>query len=1706
MGCSVKRNKNGDIIKVVAENGKDSILYQSYLDAGLHPENALRKWAVSYTPTFRSKFPDFTEDSNGEPLISEMPDDIGDIVAPQKNTFYQADELGKFARKWNINNQGFTMSNQVFEHMMKKDAEKLGYGVARARSGKFYMTKGGRFFNPWKSKFQENAEAIGESLTELNDAMHQYLRSIGVDVRAVETITDKDGNILDAVAKADMVNKVVDVVLGKAGVDTLPEEAAHFFVEILESSAHPLFNSLMRNVENYQVYEDVINSEFYQEQYEGNERSLKKEAIGKLIAKAMVAQMKNEPVELQQRAQGWLQKLLNYIRSLFAKTRSNPYSKAAYIMLNEKAQDYGNVNNIDTLDGMFFQETNENNTTNPVDTTLNKLEKTREHFTLESVNAEDNGIKEPWIVEEGSSTVDRYVGRPGSPYAGVVIKGRPSDAVKKYFYKAYGKRSKQFKTDEEVAKMDQMAEIRKQTGTEAHAVMQELVELYANRKGNIGDIQRRASGLFTKAQFEILAVNVKALVKQVNDVQKEIDPEAKATFLTEQLVHSPSRNIAGSLDFLVLFSDNSAAVYDWKFVSPTNQKYVQWKNGRYQVVEDMFENKMDTYNIQLGEYKQILINDYGVSMVRQSRIVPAYIRYKFVDGRMTRNLSTVQMALNKDGNPHSEYLSQIPVAEEMTDYESINNIIIKLISKKKQVEDKLKNKKFEAGETFESLVAKKKQYDRQLRKLQLDQDIAYVLDSIKKDLKDVDKRIAETNKIAVNGDSNPMWMSLDDLLDLNNDLIFYKELLATNDYVRELEKSNPEQYKKTMKLIQEVGATLSLTKAAVMEKIKERVNDNAVKRGVKGAVDYNPGLSYMTGNFVTLSKQSHPMMRNLWEIVDELNFARRKESKIVAAEIQALVDSIENLPGTPISNFKKLVNEETGNFVSKFDKKFYAELDEARKNGTSKWFRDNMYIDEDSYKRNFKKYRDGKLKALKRKHKDNIKAIEREILAWDKMHDVKNYYNTAAPSKGGKYFLRADEKWISQEYREIQSVPALKNFYEYYTEKIREVEDMYGERLGPGFIANIKKTLVESYVDKGGMKGIKGNILDEFQMREHDLSMGVRDENTGKLIRKVPKLYIRPLVDSNGNIDPSLKSYDLGKGLMLLYNAALDYKMKNDVLPEVLAMEALLKENQIMELDTDVVGNAVNTLAGTARKIFETQDNAKIFTGYVDQYFFGNTMDAKDFKIGSLSGLKTLLQAKQYHSMMALGIKVPVAAGAFMAGMFALESQASKGRFIKRKKLRNAQKALMSAEPKMRALAEFFDIYQREDSQNRARLLSGEYATRHMTNDKWFAFLSTADRGIDAVILHSIADNYGIDKDTGKLQLLDKLPEGTKSILEIMEIKENPAWEATAGNVSNKAVDRYIVNIPGLVEKEQRRLRNISRRMSDKVKGTMTDEDIALYNNTLLMRFMMHYKSWLPGIAMERFGKLRYDQILDTFDEGTWISAFTNFGLDEDVDPQKALDTEVHMLTYLSSLGQDLMNIGIDITTFGYTNYFKPKRNKARLAFNQWAANNASNPEFADRLKDPVEREKLFEEFIEMKQGNIRGFLMEARATLLLFMLMAILGGDWDDDGKIDIRQTWAGRKLYNVMNRTYREVAVFFQPQEFMESGRATGIPLLTLGGDLFKLSSNTIDETRDLLLGENSNRDRTNQFHYTFKMVPGLNAFARMIETSDQYKYSRV
>ena len=1837
MSCNIVRHENGSVAKVLAPNGKESILYKALTeDLGLAPETALKKWAMTQTRTFKHWFGESAiVDKNGEPkLVYHAGSEAIEVFDKRKSStgFWFTDQksaainMAKFRGLYedeiqlhptflnikspkNYKNfwSGFAVvrdsegnmleKSEIIENAYKEgydgifigedtfmDAPSDDYGYAhgeqiiafesdqikhatenygtftapdmspllteveeryglrtetgvrkavtnptdvverihknypgvdafieRIAQGNVIGLTTNDLLSPDNIYHQKESADIREANEDLNTAMSKLMEDLGVQVDMSATvIRNSEGQAVDAVAKADMLNNIIQIIAGKAGIDTLPEEAAHFIVELLEANGSPLFTSMMNMIEKYDVYKEVSENEFYIEQYKGNIDKIKKEAIGKLIAQNLVSQTVGSDTNAQHsRAQRWFQKVMNFINKMFGGVLSNPYARTAALMLNKEILKSLNVRRAKTAGVLEMFQDNPDTVDDPRKGILQNLDELSDTFQSEARNAEKLGLKQPWFVEDGPE-IERYVGLPGTKYEGVVIIGRVSDEVKKYFYKKTKKRQKNVLTDKENTELERYSTLRKETGTLGHKTMEDLVNFHKGTSGQTLESIFRNSP-FKKSQFDSLDKEIKKMLREIKKTQDKINKEngtkEKAVIRTEQFIlrkkgESISEGIGGTIDLIAIFSDGSAEVYDWKFVSPSIEGgYVQWVPGKgYQIMKDPFSVKMDTYNLQIGHYKQTLLEQYGVTKVRKSRIVPIHIRFKYVDKKITSEITTLQIGSD------SEFLEQIPVAEEMTDFESLNVLITKAITRSQRMQSELDGQELRRGKEWLLVKERKEKLDRQIRKLQLNQDVKFVLEGIQEELKDTldnlavdDEFITEKGKQVI----NPDYMDLKDLQAAHDDVLFYLGFLGVADYNEYLNNEASEKEKQEYNATREKAAAyLTNLLSAVEDKLMTRAVDFTEARGIKGIKDFNVSTDFITEKFVTLSKQNNPYLRSLYNMVIDLQHQHRKSVKLLAEEIEDVQEPLlrwgndNGYEGVKV--FDLIINNDTGNLAQKYNRQFFVDRAAAIKSGNQTWIEQNTQIDKEKFDKKFPIYRKHQLARFKRKYKGNSKAIDREMLVWDKTHNIVKHPKTAMFSYGGRWFLKATDVHISDEYNKIQNTPALKNFYDFYIEKTAEIEDMIGQELGSGFIANIHKNTMEHLLEDG-FTGMSKSVLESLQIREHDLSFGVRDENTNELIRRIPRLYVRPLVDGKGNIDHSLKSRDLGKSLLLLGSAAMDYKLKDDVLPEIQTLQLLLENNIATELQIDnVTGKILTNISGAAKKIFNSKGTSKVFNDFVDQYIYGSAGVSKDFSVFGLSGTKTLMSLKMLHSQSTLGLKTPVAFGAFIAGQFGLRQQASKGVFITPENLTKAQKALMTSDPKMRALAEHFDIYQFDITQKRADKLSSRFITKHITNDKWFAFLGTADRGIDAIGIYALALNYGLNEE-GAPTLLSRLPEGSKNIIDLMEIEEDPKWAAEIANVSKSARNRYKVTVGNMTTPGEIQFRQVARRISDRVKGSMSDEDKALYNNTLFLKLLMHYKSWLPGVAMERFGSTRYDQILSAFDQGTWTTSLGNLG--GDITLENLMNAEVGVAEILSAYATDLMKIGLDVATFGYSNTFKVNEKKAKAGFDQWVASNSTNPEFTDRLKDPKQKEEMYQEFLEMKRGNIRAFMMEFRGVSLLFMLVMLMGGDWDDDGKKDIRQTWAGRQLFKTLNRAYRETAVFADPSEFLDS-RSTGIPLVSMGANISKWTANFVDEIRDLSLGENNEKDKSQPFHFTPKFVPGLDAIFNVLEVRDSDK----
>tara|TARA_R110000787_G_scaffold115506_2_gene225433 strand:+ start:19168 stop:24069 length:4902 start_codon:yes stop_codon:yes gene_type:complete len=1531
---------------------------------------------------------------------------------------------------------------------------------------------------------------------KLGEALHNFLETVGVKVEVTSQIKDKTGQVLPVVGQARLLDRVIRLANSEATTDALAEEAAHFITAMLQTDDHPLYRSMMSQIEGYAEFAEIMDPNgFYYKKYEGDVELLKREAIGKVIARHIMGNETDveatelDPAKLS-RLNRWWQKVLALLNKVFG-TAGNPFSKTARILMDNRLADVMQADPATMVlpDEIFYKASSATAEATP----LERVEADQSKWEAVPVPVGDDPYFKK-LAGVGETTVMRY---RNSVTGEVLFKRMSDEGSLKY------SSTERYYSDEQKEKYDRWSEIHTTSGNRVHETMERLINFHAgNSKISPAEIEREYSEY--GANFKKLNAYAKKLVADIKAIQKEKDPKGKVHIRTEMFVLNRAKKMGGTIDLLAFFSDGSAAIFDYKSKiaqTHTGYAYRDKKTGKVVLRKDVWLENAETYDLQMGSYVHTLLSEYGVTEVVRSRVVPIMLDYKRDSNNMpTKIVNDIQ--LETDDN---QYIQQLALAHETTGFARLDKLIRKEGDRLTILISQQKDANYAERQRLQERINASR---RIIRDLQVSKSANAVIREVSQTLKVIEKGLNTNKEYLKNGDPNPDYMSAAELNNAYQDLKHFSKFTTLTDIIKSLEKKDKDAAARLSKDLEVLNADIARKQESLVEKMMERLDVSASNKGVRGITEFNKEVGKLTADWVSRSGQSHPALRLIHNFKAEIEGHLVRIEKELATEIESKTNALfewgsaNGYPGASV--YDVLINPNTRNLYARFNEKYTEDRKKAFEDQDIKWLQQYFEVDQELLDKEYKNWRANQIKLLKEKG-GSVKTQASRLAKWETRFNPKHetaWYNPTNP------FLKASKdnnkmgKYLSPEYMKIQNSPVLKDFYDYHIKKTSEFLRLMGVDKKYNYVADIHKNMIDQFLQDGfDMGKMKQAWLDKFQLKEHDKQFGMVGLD-GEFLRSIPRFHVTPLKNSQDKYDSSLKSKELGKNLYLLGSAAHMYSYLNDITPTLLMMESLFKDSHIEEATQDKLGDIILDSIGRA-KGEATRTNAGTITEFINAEFFGQSLVTKDKTFGkNLSVNKTILVAKNYHTIATLGLKSPVAVGALGAGFMGLEMQASKGLYLTRSNLRAAQKAYFSRDPKLRAVFEYFQLTLEDLSTRRADMLSSTTRAKYMTADRWFEFLARADRTLDAVLAAGMAMNYGINPKTKKLELLKDLPEGTESIWDTIEIEENPTWERTGTQ------DRYLTKIPEVENLKENNRNWVSfkqkvHKIGSKVKGAVPKEDRFNSQNKLINRLFIHYRSWLPGIAIERFGNLRYDYIMENFDQGTWKTMWGNIGADAQFDSfGQVVDTETWMHIFTTDALTDLAKIGVDIGTFGLTNAYKIKDNRARLEFEKFIENEKGNPEFD--FKNEAEKEVSFEKFLDFKRANIRGALMELRAVFLLIGLMLALGGDWDDDDKVDLKQSWAGRKLLSVVNRIYRETAVFYDPTE-MTGPRASGIPLISLAQQGLKWASNSMDEMRDGLFGEDSAQDRTGPGYYTWKFLPGLSGIVRAAEIYPQDKIVR-
>jgi hypothetical protein len=233
---------------------------------------------------------------------------------------------------------------------------------------------------------------------------------------------------------------------------------------------------------------------------------------------------------------------------------------------------------------------------------------------------------------------------------------RVTDRVKAWYKKKFP--GKVFTKQEK-----EFNELKRKFGVNGHQDLEDIHHRYFNEDGT-----RRVKPIDAPSTFNLESKQMYQLLE--NYYVKLINSFDKDTIIrAEVIIYNSKDKEAGTIDFLAIEPDGKAHILDWKFL--------QFAEGS----EDVAFFKQGAYDIQLGTYKDILRNYYGVKSFGMTRAIPIMMEMKTQnkpDGSTENVIKGI--AVGSVNAKEITDLRLLPVSEktESTGYEKLDKYLAKL--------------------------------------------------------------------------------------------------------------------------------------------------------------------------------------------------------------------------------------------------------------------------------------------------------------------------------------------------------------------------------------------------------------------------------------------------------------------------------------------------------------------------------------------------------------------------------------------------------------------------------------------------------------------------------------------------------------------------------------------------------------------------------------------------------------------------------------------------------------------------------------------------------------------------------------------------------------------------------------------------------------------------------------------------------------------
>lgn len=1409
MECQVKVDSKGNVVDVLATNGKKSSTFESLTDlisrmkdktdlqnqfkdwVGKHINNntsdkelALGAYKQLYSPMFKDWFGDWTKvaeavskkdqikgyfkfafDIDPQKFLYEIASQansseserMGAIGATSEDMVRIAQELFPTA-KGSTAESVSTYSPLIGQTDINGEPLLLNNSFSNANGDQRNILNQNVNSQPSQSLYQltgSSAETTpSKASRETIATIKEFLNRVGVKLESVANIV-VDGQKVDASGMADAMNRLVQVVGGKEDV-ALPEEAFHIATEIIQQKDPALFKQMMNQVSKYNMYDKVLQT--YRNVYTTPDGKpdipkIKKETVAKILAETFIRNNQEvvERPDLLVQTKSWWKKVLESLKYFFLRTGMNVFKEDPFHMgigvIKDENATYDS-SKITPDEGAFMQKDQKESVADKIIRVNKNLVKTDDGYEL-------NGKK----VKSGEDTLAKTEeGRKKSRFEAQAGEQTKSDRA---FTKA----------TEGVIKTD----------------LSDIFTRYINDEGNIREtplqkVGRSAIDPNDETFYTALEENVQDRLGSYPEGTK---------FFHDVNIYNEGSNTATTVDFIAVKPNGKVDVLQFKAPEIKGNE------------SDVNSFKQSQYNAEMEQTRQILERGYGIKKADfdKTRTVPIKADYSRVIPNDLRSplskitglrIGNVDVKLVKD-----DVLLPIPSTSEVTGIRKFDDLIAKLRGLLKKTQDKYDPSvsSLERGQTIANLY-------NAIKKLQVQRNTTALISSAKTINIRQQERLVRLSRVV--DELDPATATEAQMSEIANKILEDKdeaEIYAhMDDALHKIFNDGSPESNKILSEAASVAQTARNVSDDLFELSKKMQTQKlAAKVGIEDEFNPEKQLTWYRRMIRSLSQSHSTAGKLLWKLVQNINNSFHIQFQDRLTELGKLHDQVnEWMKGKSLNDlyhkFFQFDSKDrwTGKTIKKYDPKFYENLTTAKEEGNTKWVKDN--IDMKKYDEWFQRTWREMAEQVKTARYNEDDVIN-EQLKYNKMNQWLEQYS---PDKGfvNIYNARLKEfpldKHFSKEYTELLKPEnkAVLDLYNHWHKRLKESVDnsMIEEHNGWAWFPNVRNNWLEKLSSGRSTGWFKDFLLGNTRIDAEDEEFGKIDPLTQKAVNEVHANYVTDLVqraeDMDGNYwDASGKSMDIFKVLSLWDREILKFNLKTEA--EGLAKMLLFTEQNRKSLRVGRSGKLSRNKEGVPIEDDNNEKNAQYLQDHIEAMLYGkNTSNESNFvlniptkaiaeKINKLagrkivdvpeeesvpiSGVKGLAFLNRWFALKTLGLNVLSAASNLFGGTF--NAYLNQGKYFNKAELAKAEIDMVAAKfygtPQATKLAGFLAYlqpYVEDKTGEQTRHMSVSNAVKYFSSDWLMKGMRLSDNVVNQHI--AIAFINGAMFRDGKIQII----------------------------------------------------------------------------------------------------------------------------------------------------------------------------------------------------------------------------------------------------------------------------------------------------------------------------------------------------------------